>query len=240
MTTGTEWPELHYEEWSDTFDTLHMVLQIVGKVRVALSPKEPEWAHIVLYVSGGGLATGPVPSNIGLFDVEIDVLHHEVVIRTADGEAERVALRARPVAEFWADFTAALRNSRLVNLREPTPPSVVSSSSGTSASGPVLSGGPFVKAASAPPEAASTVAPAPPAAASTGAGASPSARIDASGPDEPCTAASGCPFGVCSATGGVDGLFFFLERAMIPQTTATTTTTTPTANTPIPRTILSL
>jgi hypothetical protein len=109
MTTGTDWPALPYEEWSDTLGTLHMVLQILGKVRVALSPKEPEWAHITLYVSARGLTTGPVPSNAGLFDVEADLLHHEVVIRTADGEAEQVPLRARPVAEFWTDFNAALR-----------------------------------------------------------------------------------------------------------------------------------
>lgn len=102
------WPELPYEHWADTLDTVHMVLQILGKVRVALSPKEPEWAHITLYVSARGLTTGPVPSSVGVFDVEADFLHHEVVIRTADGEVERVPLRARPIAEFWADFVAAL------------------------------------------------------------------------------------------------------------------------------------
>jgi hypothetical protein len=104
----TPWPALPYGEWADTLDTVHMVLQILGKVRVALSPKEPEWAHITLYVSARGLTTGPVPSNVGVFDVELDLLHHEVVVRTVDGEVERVPLRARPVAEFWVDFTAAL------------------------------------------------------------------------------------------------------------------------------------
>ncbi len=109
MSTGTDWPALPYDEWSDTLGTLHMVLQIIGKVRVALSPKEPEWAHITLYVTARGLTTGPVPSNVGLVDVEADLLHHEVVIRTADGEAEAVPLRARPVAEFWTAFNAALQ-----------------------------------------------------------------------------------------------------------------------------------
>jgi hypothetical protein len=106
--TGTEWPALPYEEWSDTLDTLHMILQILGKVRVARSPTEPQWAHITLYVTARGLTTGPVPSNVGVFDVEADLLHHQVVVRTADGEAEEVPLRTRPVAEFWVDFTAAL------------------------------------------------------------------------------------------------------------------------------------
>ena len=104
----TVWPALAYDGWVDTLDTLHLILQILGKVRVALAPPEPEWAHITLYVSARGLTTGPVPSSVGLFDVEADLLHHEVVVRTADGEVERVPLRARPVAEFWADFTAAL------------------------------------------------------------------------------------------------------------------------------------
>ena len=80
--TGSDqsWPELPYAAWSDTFDTLHMVLQILGKVRVALSPKEPEWAHITLYVSTRGLTTGPVPSNVGLFEVEADFVDHEVIV----------------------------------------------------------------------------------------------------------------------------------------------------------------
>src|SRR4029078_3764467 len=124
VTEGTEWPELPYEEWSDTLDTLHMVLQILGKVRVALSPKEPEWAHIVLYVSARGLTTGTVPSNAGLFDIEADLLHHEVVIRTADGEAEQVPLRARPVAEFWTDFNAALRKLGIAVELSPGPQEV--------------------------------------------------------------------------------------------------------------------
>jgi hypothetical protein len=105
----TSWPELPYAAWSDTFDTLHMVLQILGKVRVALSPKEPEWAHIALYVSPRGITTGPVPSPSGLLEVEIDFVDHLVVARTSVGEAVDVALRDRPIAEFWTEFVAVLR-----------------------------------------------------------------------------------------------------------------------------------
>jgi hypothetical protein len=105
----TQWPALPHDGWADTLDTLHMVMQIMGKVRVALSPPEPEWAHITLYVSARGLTTGPVPSNVGLFDVEADFLDHDVVMRTTTGRVERVPLRARPIAEFWAEFTDALQ-----------------------------------------------------------------------------------------------------------------------------------
>jgi hypothetical protein len=92
------WPALPYASWTDTLDTLHMELQILGKVRVALSPKEPEWAHITLYVTPRGLTTGPVPSEAGLFEVEADFIDHQVVIRTAAGAVATVALEARPVA----------------------------------------------------------------------------------------------------------------------------------------------
>ncbi len=110
MSARAAWPELPYAPWSDTLDTLHMVLQIMGKVRVALSPKEPEWAHITLYVSPRGITTGPVPSIAGLLEVEADFVEHQIVITTSAGDTTTVALRPRPVAEFWTEFVAALRS----------------------------------------------------------------------------------------------------------------------------------
>jgi Family of unknown function (DUF5996) len=110
VSAAGEWPELPYASWTDTLDTLHMVLQIMGKVRVALSPKEPEWAHITLYVSTRGLTTGPVPSPAGLLEVEADFVDHQIVITTSAGDATTVALRPRPIAEFWTEFLAALRS----------------------------------------------------------------------------------------------------------------------------------
>src|SRR3954464_15373812 len=120
----TAWPPLPYAPWVDTLDTLHMVLQIVGKVRVVLSPKEPEWAHVALYVSARGITTGPVPSPAGLFEVEADLLAHEVAIRTAAGDAARVELRARPVAEFWVEFLDALRSVSVHTELSPMPQEV--------------------------------------------------------------------------------------------------------------------
>jgi hypothetical protein len=102
------WPELAYGDWNDTFATLHMELQILGKVRVALSPKEPEWGHVALYVTSRGITTGPVPHPAGIFEVEADLVDHQVVLRPSAGEPRTVALTARPVAHFWRDFVAAL------------------------------------------------------------------------------------------------------------------------------------
>ena len=65
-----EWPALSYDEWRDTRDTLHMYTQIVGKIRLALSPFEPQWANVPLYVTARGLTTSPVPSGLRAFDID--------------------------------------------------------------------------------------------------------------------------------------------------------------------------
>jgi hypothetical protein len=103
-----KWPALPFDDWKDTFDTLHMELQILGKVRVALSPKEPEWAHVALYVTPRGLTTGAVPYDGGLLEVEADLIDHHVVLRTSTGGTRAVPLVARPVADFYREFAAAL------------------------------------------------------------------------------------------------------------------------------------
>jgi len=102
------WPALPYTAWKDTLATLHMEMQILGKVRVALSAPEPEFAHVALYLTARGISTGPVPSERGIFEVEADFFDHLVYVRTSWGEVHSVALAARPIAGFWADFTAAL------------------------------------------------------------------------------------------------------------------------------------
>src|SRR5213592_446589 len=103
------WPELPLETWKDTKDTLHMELQAIGKIRLALSPPEPEWAHVALYVTGRGLTTSPVPHPSGdVFDVDVDLFDHRVRVRTGGGRVEEVELRPRAVAEFYSDLVAAL------------------------------------------------------------------------------------------------------------------------------------
>src|SRR5690348_1024187 len=102
------WPELPYEAWQDTLATLHLKLQIVGKLRLALSPPEPEWAHVSLSVTPRGLTTGPMSSGGLTFGVDVDLIAHRVVITTTAGPTRQVALVARPVAAFYKEFTTAL------------------------------------------------------------------------------------------------------------------------------------
>jgi len=105
-----EWPALPYDEWRPTHDTLHMYTQIVGKLRLALSPFEPEWANVPLYVTARGLTTSSVPLGLRTFDAELDFVDHQLVLRASDGGIERLPLRAQAVADFYAAVMDALRS----------------------------------------------------------------------------------------------------------------------------------
>jgi Family of unknown function (DUF5996) len=102
------WPPLPFDEWRDTRDTLHMYTQVVGKLRLALSPFEPEWANVPLYVTARGLTTSPVPDGLRSFDAEFDLVDHQLVLRTRDRGIEQLPLRSQPVAHFYRDVMAAL------------------------------------------------------------------------------------------------------------------------------------
>src|SRR5262249_31162349 len=78
-----KWQALPYAEWRDTLDTLHMYTQVVGKLRLALSPFEPQWANVPLYLTARGLTTSPVPHGLRTFDTEFDLIGHELVLRTS-------------------------------------------------------------------------------------------------------------------------------------------------------------
>lgn len=106
--TAEEWPSLPYEEWRDTRDTLHMYMQVIGKLRLALSPFEPQWGNVPLYLSARGLTTTPMPIGSRTLDAEFDLIDHALVLRTSDGRIERRPLGG-PVADFYQDVMRALR-----------------------------------------------------------------------------------------------------------------------------------
>lgn len=108
-----DWPALPYEEWRDTLDTLHMYSQVVGKLRLAQSPFEAEWANVALYVTSRGLTTSPVPHAAGTFDAEFDFIDHALVIRTNHGAAERIPLAGQAVADFYRQVMETLETQRM-------------------------------------------------------------------------------------------------------------------------------
>jgi uncharacterized protein DUF5996 len=118
------WPELPYAAWKDTMETLHMELQIIGKVRLALSPFEPQWANVPLYLTARGLTTTPMASGDQIFQIDVDLIDHQVVVLTTLGDSRRVPLTTRPVADFYRDFTAALRSLKIEVQISPRPSEV--------------------------------------------------------------------------------------------------------------------
>jgi hypothetical protein len=104
------WPVLPLSEWADTYATLHMWSQIVGKVRLALSPRVNHWWEVPLYVSARGLTTSPIPYGKGIFEVQFDFIDHKLDIVTTGGEINSLPLVPRTVADFYAEFMEMLHS----------------------------------------------------------------------------------------------------------------------------------
>jgi hypothetical protein len=102
------WPSLPLDDWIETYTTLHLWTQIVGKTRLALSPRENHWWHVTLHVTARGLGTPPMPHGSTVFDVEFDFVEHRLVIRTSGGDVRMLPLRPRSVADFYREYLAAL------------------------------------------------------------------------------------------------------------------------------------
>ena len=107
MTTNP-WPALPLAEWKDTYVTLHMWTQIVGKIRLALTPLVNHWWNTTLYVTPRGLTTIAMPYNSRQLQIDFDFIDHRLLIETTDASAKTVALQPCSVAEFYQETMAAL------------------------------------------------------------------------------------------------------------------------------------
>jgi hypothetical protein len=103
-----DWPALPLEEWKDTYATLHMWSQIVGKIALAQAPPLNHSWGVALQLTPRGLTTPVLPHGKRTFALEFDFLDHALVIRTSDGLVERMALEPRTVAEFYARLMQTL------------------------------------------------------------------------------------------------------------------------------------
>jgi hypothetical protein len=109
-TTANTWPELPLAEWKDTYETLHMWTQIVGKIRLKLTPLENHWWNVTLYVTPRGLTTSTMSHKGRHFQIDFDFISHLLIIETSDGSTKTVALQPRSVAEFYQETMAALES----------------------------------------------------------------------------------------------------------------------------------
>jgi len=103
------WPELPYAAWKDTRETLHLWTQVVGKVRLALTPWLNHSWHVALYVTARGLTTSPIPWRGGSCQIDFDFIDHVLWVRTSSGQFRQIMLKPTSVAEFYEDVTIALR-----------------------------------------------------------------------------------------------------------------------------------
>jgi hypothetical protein len=102
------WPDLAYTAWEETCTTLHLWTQVVGKIRLAFTPWLNHSWHVALYPTAQGLTTSLIPYKQRSFEIEFDFNQHQLVIRTSEGKSEKIALKPRTVAGFYAAVVATL------------------------------------------------------------------------------------------------------------------------------------
>ena len=108
-----EWPELNYADWKDTCATLHMWTQIVGKIRLKLTPWINHSWHVTLYLTARGLTTSPIPHGSDTFEIRFDFIDHHLRILKSDGAQKTIELKPRSVADFYKSVMSALEELKL-------------------------------------------------------------------------------------------------------------------------------
>ncbi|MES2368279.1 DUF5996 family protein [Thiobacillus thioparus] len=102
------WPSLPLEAWRDTYATLHLWTQIVGKIRLVQSPWINHAWHVTLYVTARGLTTTAIPYGTRAFQINFDFIAHRLTIQSSDGGMASFSLQAQSVAAFYARLMAEL------------------------------------------------------------------------------------------------------------------------------------
>jgi hypothetical protein len=107
------WPALPLDSWHDTYTTLHMWTQIVGKIRMSLTPLINHWWNVPLYVTPRGLTTSCIPYGDRSFELWFDFTSHQLSLQTTDGGLRMLKLEPRSVAEFYRECMAMLRSANI-------------------------------------------------------------------------------------------------------------------------------
>src|SRR5947209_9308050 len=102
------WPELPTAGWRETYETLHLWTQIVGKIRLARAPWLNHSWHVALYVTTRGLTTSPIPDGLGTFQIDFDFVDHCLRISNSRGTNREFALAGHSVASFYSTVMSSL------------------------------------------------------------------------------------------------------------------------------------
>jgi hypothetical protein len=124
MTSVEPWPELPFAEWQKTCETLHMWTQIVGKIRLALTPSINHWWHVPLYITARGWTTSAIPypkDKSRSFEILFDLIDHDLHILTSDGTSKTLPLISRSVASFYQELMISLSSLGIEVTINPVP-----------------------------------------------------------------------------------------------------------------------
>src|SRR5579872_5041302 len=99
------WPKLPYVTWHETLDTLHMWMQVVGKVKLELAPFLNQWWEVTFYVTSTGMTTGLIPyGDNQTFQVDFDFQYHTLSIYTSTHKVKTIPLKPQAVSDFYHEF----------------------------------------------------------------------------------------------------------------------------------------
>lgn len=115
------WEPLPEDDWQPTIRSLHRWSQVVGKIRLALAAPTNHWWHVPLYLSVHGLTTAAIPYRTGLIELEFDLHHDLLTLRTNDGGDRTLELRPMPVADFYAGVRELLDGAGIEVRLHPVP-----------------------------------------------------------------------------------------------------------------------
>jgi hypothetical protein len=115
------WPEFPWHDWAPTVTTVHHWLQVVGRIRMVLTPRQPHWGHAPLEVTPRGLTTGPIPFGARTFAIDVDFVDHRLEVIEAGAVAFVLPLGPMSVARFYTDLMGGLADLA-IDVRIPTAP----------------------------------------------------------------------------------------------------------------------
>lgn len=102
------WPELNLEEWEDTYDTLHLWMQMVGKIKLEFTPFINHWWNITFSLTASGLTTGVIPYGKQVFEIEFDFIEHRLYLKVDDGRSDFLILKSGTAGDFYKELKEKL------------------------------------------------------------------------------------------------------------------------------------
>ena len=103
-----KWLPLPYKEWKDTLETLHMCMQIAGKIKLKLSPFINHWWNVSFNLTASGMTTGIIPYGNEVFEMDFDFIHHDLYIKLSNNKIVAIPLFPRSVSDFYSELMDAL------------------------------------------------------------------------------------------------------------------------------------